>query len=367
MSNKNEYENAEMSAERAAQVASVMRIVNESIEKLKISLLIPRVLENPLTVRRHLKGTKYEKCWHTIQSFLIIKKTNEKKFNPEENLQLLQLIDMFHENYEMLHSLPDWLDELSDEDKSLLNAFTLLQNIAQERLSKSAMAELAKEKKIHQVYHDNEQMKKNIAEFQGKLHNQKINLRWKLAAKDGVIKKYEADLAFKKWDNNVRIREELVKSSRRIHNIHMASVIKQKELEEELERTKAAYEKMLKQNLLHEKEVRDEKNKLLLQLQALLKKFDQNIGEKIKENVYLQEEYDEQKKQFDEFLIEYQREEAEYEAIVKTKEEEDRRKHEERVMLFMMTRAAKIIQRAFRRYRRSKKKVEKKKGKKKRN
>lgn len=46
-------------------------------------------------------------------------------------------------------------------------------------------------------------------EFQGKLHNQKINLRWKLAAKDGIIKKYETDLAFKKWDNNVRIREEL--------------------------------------------------------------------------------------------------------------------------------------------------------------
>lgn len=70
---------------------------------------------------------------------------------------------MFHENREMLNTLPNWLDELSEEDKSLLNAFTLLQNIAAERLSKSAMAELAKEKKIHQIYHDNEQMKKNIA------------------------------------------------------------------------------------------------------------------------------------------------------------------------------------------------------------
>ncbi|XP_017473918.1 PREDICTED: structural maintenance of chromosomes protein 1A-like [Rhagoletis zephyria] len=356
--NKTNYEN-ELSAERAAQAESIMRIVNESIEKLQISLVIPRILENPFTVRRHLKN---EECWHVIQSYLTM-----KKHKPEENLQLLQLIDMFHENREMLNTLPNWLDELSEEDKSLLNAFTLLQNIVAERLSKSAMAELAKEKKIHQIYHDNEQMKKNILELQAKLHNQKMNLRWKLAAKDGIIKKYEADLAFKKWDNNVRIREELVKSSRRIHNIHAASVIKQKELEEELEKTKTTYGKILKQNLAHEKEVRDEKNKLLLQLQALVKKFDQNIGEKIKEKVYLQEEFDEQKRQFDEFLIEYQREEAEYEAIVKTKEEEDRRRHEERVMLFMMTRAAKIVQRAYRRYRRNKKKVEKKKGKKKRN
>ncbi|XP_054738382.1 meiosis-specific nuclear structural protein 1-like isoform X2 [Anastrepha obliqua] len=366
MNKKNDIEN-DMSAERAAQVNSVMCIVNESIEKLKISLVIPKILENPLTVSRHLKGTKYEDCLHIIQSYLTMKKPDVKLYRPEECMQLLQLIDMFHENYEMLNSLPNWLDELSHVDKSLLNSLTLLQNIAEERLSKSAIAELAKEKKIHQVYHDNEQMKRNIREFQAKLHNQKINLRWKLAAKDGIIKKYEADLAFKKWDNNVHVREELVKSSRRIHNIHVASVIKQKELEEELEKAKIAYEKMLKENLAHEKEVRDEKNKLLLQLQALVKKFDQNIGDKIKENVYLQEEYDEQKRQFDEFLEEYQREEAEYEAIVKTKEEEDRRKHEEKVMLFMMTRAAKIIQRAYRRYRRSKKKVEKKKGKKRRN
>ncbi|XP_067633450.1 dynein regulatory complex protein 10-like [Eurosta solidaginis] len=367
MDNKEEFEEAEMSAERAAQIGSVMRIVNESIEKLKISLVIPRILENPLTVRRYLKGTKYEVCWHQIHSYLSTKKTSVQNFNPEDSMELLKLIDMFHENYNMLNVLPNWLDELIEDDKSLLHAFSLLQSIAQERLGKSALAELLREKKMHQIFHDNEQMKKNITDFQNKLHNQKINLKWKLAAKDGIVKKYEADLALKKWDNNVRIREELVKSSRRIHHIHLSSVQKQKDLEEELEKTKAAYEKMLKQNLAHEKEVRDEKNKLLLQLQALIKKFDTNIGEKITENVYLQEEYDEQKKQFDEFLIEYQREEDEYEAIVKTKEEEDRRKHEERVMLFMMTRAAKIIQRAWRRYRRTKKKVEKKKGKKKRN
>lgn len=41
------------------------------------------------------------------------------------------------------------------------------------------------------------------------MRNQKINLRWKLAAKDGIIQKYEEDLAYKKWDNNIKIKQEM--------------------------------------------------------------------------------------------------------------------------------------------------------------
>lgn len=34
-------------------------------------------------------------------------------------------------------------------------------------------------------------------------------MRWKMAAKDSVIMKYEEELAYKKWDNNVKIKQEM--------------------------------------------------------------------------------------------------------------------------------------------------------------
>lgn len=69
---------------------------------------------------------------------------------------------MFQENYKMIQVLPDWFDDLSEDDKDLLEAFRLLYTITEARLKKSAISELIKEKTIHQIYHENERVKKNI-------------------------------------------------------------------------------------------------------------------------------------------------------------------------------------------------------------
>lgn len=74
----------------------------------------------------------------------------------------MKVIDFFHENYNILEVMPDWLDVLSDDDKSLVEAFQLLQKNTEQRLKKSALSELTKEKKIHEIYHENETLKKNI-------------------------------------------------------------------------------------------------------------------------------------------------------------------------------------------------------------
>lgn len=58
--------------------------------------------------------------------------------------------------------IPNWLDDLGKNEKSLLDAFHLLQKITEERLKKSALSELNKEKKIHEIFHENESLKKNI-------------------------------------------------------------------------------------------------------------------------------------------------------------------------------------------------------------
>lgn len=101
------------------------------------------------------------------------------------------------------------------------------------------------------------------------------------------------------------------------------------------------------------------RNKLLLQLEALIKKFDQSIGEKMREKIVLEEEYAQQKKIYDEFMIIFREKEAEYEVAVVQKEQEERERQEKEVAFFIMNRAARIIQRFYRKYRKAKKRLEK--------
>uniref|UniRef100_A0A1I8MM88 Dynein regulatory complex protein 10 n=1 Tax=Musca domestica TaxID=7370 RepID=A0A1I8MM88_MUSDO len=358
-------DNDELSLERMAQVNSVLRILTESIEKLKISLILPHLFENPITLRQHLDDTDYRYCEKLIMEYIRERKLKSHSSDSEPHLdyRLIKIIDYFHENYNVLECITDMADDLSPKDKSLLQAFELLHKITEQRLKKSAISELNKEKKIHEIFHENETVKKNIKMTQRQLKKQRINLQWKLAAKEAMIQKYEESLSFRKYDNNVKIKQEIIKSSRSIRQIHAASAVKQKELQEELEHIKANYEKVLKDNLKQEKIARDEKNKLLIQLQSLIKKFDQTIGDKMIENMNLQEEYEKQKQLFDEFMLEYSREEEEYNRIVRTKEEEEKRKQEEKILLFMMNRAARTIQRRWLRFRKQRSRKQAKKGK----
>ncbi|XP_023306034.2 dynein regulatory complex protein 10 [Lucilia cuprina] len=353
-------ENEEISLERQTQINSIIRIMRESLDKLRISLILPQIFENFLTVQQRLRGSQYEMCIEWIKKYIQEKNMVAANNSPPHlNYHLIKIIDFFHENLQLFEYFHDFFNDLTTADKSLIDTFQLLLKITEDRLKKSAISELNKEKRIHEVYHENQSIQKNIKVFQNLLKSQRLNLKWKMAAKDGIIQKYEKDLATCKYENNIKIKQEIVRSSRLIGQIHASSVLKQKELEEELERIKISYEQLLKENLKQEKTARDEKNKLLLQLQALIKKFDQTMGDKIKENMFLQEEYERQKKSFEEFLIEYNREELEYEQIVRAKEEEEKRQHEQKILLFMMNRSARVIQKHWRKFRRAQKKAAK--------
>lgn len=76
--------------------------------------------------------------------------------------------------------------------------------------------------------------------------------------------------------------------------------------------------------------------------------------------MFLQSEYERQKQLFDEFMIEYNAEEAEYDRIVRAKEEEEKRQQEQKILLFMMNRAARVVQKHWRKFRKAQRKAAKK-------
>ncbi|XP_030372921.1 golgin subfamily A member 6-like protein 22 isoform X1 [Scaptodrosophila lebanonensis] len=350
------------------QIDCVIHVLSESIERVKISLILPKLLENPRHLKEVLKGTKYEQGVSMVNDFMrrrdIIVK---EKRPPLMDHGMIKIIDYFQRNYSIYQLFPKVMSSLTREERKLLLAFEMLFNIACQHLLRTSKSEITKERKLHQMYRENESLKASISELRAKLRSQKVTLRWKMAAKEAYIRKYDDDLAYKKWQNNVRIQNEIEKCSRVIRTNHKASLEKQQELEKELEKSRSEYEKETKQNLIAEREARAEKNKLLLQLQSLLKKYDNSIGEKMRENLRLEDDFNEAKKQFDDFMVFYHAEEAIYNDIVVKREEEERREQQRRIVVFMMNRAARKIQKYWRKWRKDQRKKNKrlKKGKKK--
>lgn len=68
-----------MSLERKSQVNCIIRIIRESLDKLRISLILPQIFENLIIVRKRLQGTGYEKCIDMIKEYIQekVKQNNE--------------------------------------------------------------------------------------------------------------------------------------------------------------------------------------------------------------------------------------------------------------------------------------------------
>ena len=83
-------------------------------------------------------------------------------------------------------------------------------------------------------------------------------------------------------------------------------------------------------------------------MKALIDKYDTTLLEKYKEELMLQDEYEKSKKDLDELLVVFKKEEAIYEEVVMKRLREDKRIHDAKVLYFTQRRAAIKIQRWWR-------------------
>ncbi|KAH8320490.1 hypothetical protein KR067_004319, partial [Drosophila pandora] len=357
----------DQTAERQVRLEGVERMLQMSMERIKIAMIIPKLLENPEELKRVLKGTRYEEVLEPIDDMIqyLGKQTGRSKL-PHDHTTM-RIVDFFLVNHRIHRFFPHLMRSLEDRDRQLLAAFHFLLESAHMHLHRSSRSEITKERKLHAIYHQNVDIQKKIKELKASLAFQKVIGKWKTAAKGIYLMKVEEDLANKKWQNNVAIQNEIEKCNRTMRIYHKGSLDRQKELEEELNAAREAYEKMTHKHLREEMELRSEKNKLLLQLQSILKKYDVSLGEKMRENIDEEDQYLAAKKLLDEFMVTYKQEERIYKAVVVKREEEERRHQQQRLMIFMMNRAAAKIQKYWRKWKKEQRKKNKrlaKKGKK---
>nr|NP_995822.1 uncharacterized protein Dmel_CG13168, isoform B [Drosophila melanogaster]AAF58546.2 uncharacterized protein Dmel_CG13168, isoform B [Drosophila melanogaster] len=327
-----------------------------SQERIKIAMIIPKLLENPEKLKSVLKDTCYEEVLEPIDDMIrhLGKQSGRSKL-PHDHTTM-RIVDFFLVNHSIHRFFPHLKKNLNERDRQLLAAFHFLLESAHVHLHRSSRSEITKERKLHAIFHQNVDIKKKIKELKASLAFQKVIGKWKTAAKGIYLMKVEEDLANKKWQNNVAIQNEIEKCHRTMRSYHKSSMDRQKELEEELQNARESYEKMTKKHLAEEHELRSEKNKLLLQLQSMLKKYDTSLGEKMRENLVAEDQYLAAKKVLDDFMVQYRQEERIYKNIVVKREEEERRVQQEKLVIFMMNRAAGKIQKYWRKWKKDQRK-----------
>ncbi|EDW97882.1 uncharacterized protein LOC6537625 [Drosophila yakuba] len=343
----------EFATVRIVQIGCVLNVLAEAIERVKISLIMPKLLEHPAHMAKILNGTKYEKAVHLVESFVRRREfILREKRPPLMDHGIIQIIDFFQRNSRIYLLFPSYYNHMGENEKKLLKAFEMLYDLAKDRLYRTSTDAIAQERQLHAMYKQNEVVKTQVEELHQKIQDQKAAIRKRMADKEAYLQNYEDLLMKKKREKNERIQKEIDRCTRLVKANKKLSLERQADLEEQLQKTRNNYTLTTNTYLKQEKIFREEKNKLLIQLQALIKKYDHSIGEKMIENMELAEEHKKAKKALDEYMIGFRKVERVYKQIVVKREEEEARQRQHRILLFAMNRAAIKIQKYWRKWKR---------------
>ncbi|XP_034487902.1 uncharacterized protein LOC117792056 isoform X2 [Drosophila innubila] len=343
----------DFSSRRQSLISGVVRVISEAVEHLKTSLILPKMLENPHTLIRVLTGTQFEPAIHLVTDFQrrreIILKDQRR---PLMDHGMIRIIDYFQSNTEMYKLLQGYTHHMTDQDQKLLNAFEMLLETAKRHLDRDAKAQIIEERRLFKLYKESKSLKKSIDRFRIKIASYQTTLRWKLAAKAVYIEKIQRDMDENQLKVEQRIENETDKTQRITRNYKKISLEKQNQLEQELDRARTDYNKLTKEHKGFEKRNRDEKNKLEIKLQSVIKKYDETIGQQILKDMDLQLQLKETAKEMDKLMMKYRKSETIYNDIVIKREEEEEFRKKRRILAYMMNRAARKIQRYWRNWRR---------------
>lgn len=107
---------------RNTQIKCVLNILQKAIERFKISLMLPKLLENPDILKRGLIGTQYESAIALVDNYINRRDAVVKmQIPPLSDHGMIKIIDYFQLNYEISYLFPNLLDEISTKERLVKN------------------------------------------------------------------------------------------------------------------------------------------------------------------------------------------------------------------------------------------------------
>ncbi|KAH8419084.1 hypothetical protein KR222_004646, partial [Zaprionus bogoriensis] len=343
---------ADFGSTRVSLIALVLKAIDDALGRVKISIILPKLIENRELLAQMVTDTQYSPAIGLIDDFIRRREIILKLQRPPlADHRMIKIIDFFQLNHKMFELFPGLMNKMSINERKLLSSFEMLRDLAERRLERDAYEHIKDERRLQAVYKKHCIYMERISQLQEKIKAQKRELREKVIAKIERTNQIEKEMNEKKVLNDERVQQEMDDNRRKIREFKKKFLETQEQIIEELKTTRIEYAQFVKINKVIEKQAKDEKNKSEIQLESIIRKYDAAIREKKIEILELEEKVTEARKDMDKFMKTYRKEEKIYTNIVIKYEKEEARKMQQMLLRYMMNRAARIIQKYWRQWR----------------
>lgn len=194
---------------RNTQIKCVLNILQKAIERFKISLMLPKLLENPDILKRGLIATQYESAIALVDNYINRRDAVVKmQIPPLSDHGMIKIIDYFQLNYEISYLFPNLLDEISTKEKDWLKTFENLCNICKLHVLRGAKRYINTEQRIYKLYQENEAVKENIKDLLTQFAKKTARQRWQRTFRAFYLKRCQQEFDDKKEENENRMLNE---------------------------------------------------------------------------------------------------------------------------------------------------------------
>ncbi|CAH0585552.1 unnamed protein product [Chrysodeixis includens] len=216
------------------------------------------------------------------------------------------------------------------------------------QMETTAAEELAVKINTRKLETSNEQLITRIKEYTLILKEESERFEQTISLKAELIQKLEHELANLNYDATVRLKKKILDSERQMVLATRTHAVKNEMLKEEEIETREAYENLLRQHLMEEKNQRARRFKVETQLLSWLQKYDLEMSDKQVELDEFSQKYDDEVDKCEELQKKLAEQDIEYIPLMAEREEEYHQEMTEKMNKFLMEHAARVIQHAWR-------------------
>lgn len=169
----------DISAYRETLVDLVNRAITDAINRVKISIILPKLLENRWLLVETLKNTSYKRAISLVNDFhrrrdIILMEQR----SPLMDHGMIQIIDYFQMNNDMFTRFTQIAQQMSKKEKELLAAFEMLQELTNRRLVPNAYAYIEEERRLQSLYNRDKEFQKKVRTLQSNIYRLTRRLTW---------------------------------------------------------------------------------------------------------------------------------------------------------------------------------------------
>lgn len=184
--------------------------MKDAFERVKISVMLPKLIQDRAMVVKVLTGTPYEPAIKLVDDFMrrrdII--VREKR-PPLMDHGMIKIIDYFQRHCQIQALFPGLTKNTSEREQKLLTAFAKLIDVAKIHLDRDAYEHIQNERTLHKVLKDKQKLWLDIQKLQKLIEEHREEEKAHLHAKEVSALKTMEDIKQKKLRNDMKIEREM--------------------------------------------------------------------------------------------------------------------------------------------------------------